>query len=78
MKDAIENVGQTNSRSMQNCFSLGDTKDIIEEMLLHFPSVETYLDSIKDFHEVLTDPNQFLSVLDLRTGKGKPVKVMLE
>ena len=75
MKEAIENVGQTISTSLQNCFSLPDTEEIIETMLVSHDSVDTYLNSIKDFKEVLTDPNLGLSAADLRLGKAKPVKV---
>ena len=44
-------------------------------MLEKHKSVDAYVESIKDFKEVLTDPNQFLSAADLRLGRGKPVKV---
>ena len=47
-------------------------------MLLQHSSVDAYINSIKDFKEVLTDPNQFLSASDLRLGKGRPVKVMFK
>ena len=47
-------------------------------MLRQHHSVDAYIESIKDFKEVLTDPNQFLSPSELRLGKGRPVKVKLE
>ena len=75
MKEAIENVGQTISVSLQNCFSLPDTKEIMKKMLVTHDSVDTYLNSIKDFKEVLTDPNLGLTAADLRLGKAKPVRV---
>ena len=37
-------------------------------------SVDAYMESIKDYKEVLTDPNQFLSPAELRLGKGRTIK----
>ena len=39
--------------------------------------VDAYIESIKDYKEVLTDPNQFLTSAEMRLGKGRPVKVWL-
>ena len=46
-------------------------------MLEEHSSVNAYVESIKDYKEVLTDPNQFLSASELRLGKGRTVKVRL-
>ena len=50
---------------------------ILQEMLGEHGCVDAYIESIKDYKEVLTDPNQFLSIAELRLGKGRPVKVWL-
>ena len=46
-------------------------------MLGEHSSVDAYMESIKDYKEVLTDPNQFLSPSELRLGKGRAIKVRL-
>jgi hypothetical protein len=46
-------------------------------MLCEHRSVGAYMESIKDYKEVLTGPNQFLSPSELRLGKGRAIKVRL-
>ena len=46
-------------------------------MLGEHGCVDAYIESIKDYKEVLTDPNQFLTSAEMRLGKGRPVKVWL-
>ena len=38
--------------------------------------VDTYIKSIKDYKEVLSDPNKHLSPAEIRLGKGLPIKVL--
>ena len=44
-------------------------------MLEQHGSVNAYVESIKDYKEVLSDPNVLLTATDLRLGKGRVVKV---
>ena len=45
-------------------------------MVEHHNGVDAYMESIRDYKEVLTDPNQFLSAADIRLGRGQTVKVI--
>ena len=39
-------------------------------------NVDAYIESIKDFKEVLSDPNKHLTETEKRMGKGLPLKVL--
>ena len=63
---------------MEGCFDLSNTKQVMQDLLEQHGCVDAYIESIKDYKEVLTDPNQFLSLPDQRLGKGKPIKVWID
>ena len=44
--------------------------------MIQHKSVEQYLESIKDFKEQLSNPNEGLSKTEIRLGKGKDKKVL--
>ena len=47
----------------------------LQEMLAEHGCVDAYIESIKDYKEVLTDPNQFLTTAEVRLGRGRPMQV---
>jgi len=47
-----------------------------QDMICTHGDVDAYIESIKDYKEVLSDPNKHLSGTDIRMGKGIPIKVL--
>lgn len=45
-------------------------------MVSKHSTVESFLDSIKDAKEVLTDPNKDLTLAEIRLGMGKDKKIL--
>ena len=45
-------------------------------MINEHGDADAYIESIKDYKEVLSDPNKDLSATEIRLGKGLPVKTL--
>ena len=59
------------------CSNFEDFIYILQEMLGEHGCVDAYIESIKDYKEVLTGLNQFLTIAEMRLGKGRTFKVWL-
>ena len=75
-KIALKRLTQTRSLRMVNHKKTNATKYLQDIIDVH-GSIDNYIEIIKEYKEVLTDPNRFLTPTEIRLGRGKPVKVSL-